>query len=242
MTATNGCKWTHEKRSLSKAAVQILKAWMFSEKHIENPYPSENEKHRLMEQTGLTKKQLTNWFTNSRKRLWQPVRNERAMGLYCKKRRLRKTTTAREDASLEDCKTFPCSPLFSCDQLQAAHVECEDRVLSPSSSSADLTHHPAAEMVVKMMMIDPSNSPATVNANRKCTNVSLGNNARMQQVPYSFAHLEVFAADPNKLDDDWCSDVGLQQFQTDCPPKNVFDVYPNDPMLMPCPSILDECG
>jgi hypothetical protein len=54
-------------------AVKTLKTWMFSPQHVQYPYPNEQEKLELMQQTGLTRKQLTNWFTNSRKRLWQPV-------------------------------------------------------------------------------------------------------------------------------------------------------------------------
>lgn len=65
-------------RCLHKASVRILKEWMFSEEHIEHPYPSETEKEELMRQTGLTRKQLTNWFTNSRKRLWQPSMKQKS--------------------------------------------------------------------------------------------------------------------------------------------------------------------
>jgi len=56
----------------AKEAILTLREWLLSDEHVDNPYPTEAEKQTLMEQTGLDKKQLTNWFTNARKRIWQP--------------------------------------------------------------------------------------------------------------------------------------------------------------------------
>ena len=56
----------------TKEAIALLKDWLLSEEHVHNPYPTETEKKELMRLTGLDKKQLTNWFTNARKRIWQP--------------------------------------------------------------------------------------------------------------------------------------------------------------------------
>ena len=56
----------------TKEAITLLKDWLLSEEHVHNPYPTETEKKELMRLTGLDKKQLTNWFTNARKRIWQP--------------------------------------------------------------------------------------------------------------------------------------------------------------------------
>jgi len=60
-------------RTLPKKSIGILRDWMFSSEHVAFPYPTEVEKEQLMKKTGLTRKRLTNWFTNSRKRLWQPI-------------------------------------------------------------------------------------------------------------------------------------------------------------------------
>jgi len=43
--------------------------------HIQNPYPTEVEKQQIIEATGIQMKQLTNWFTNNRKRFWKPKMN-----------------------------------------------------------------------------------------------------------------------------------------------------------------------
>jgi hypothetical protein len=59
--------------TLNAEAKNVLKAWMFSPEHFAHPYPSEEEKEELANEAGIEVKQLSNWFTNARKRLWQPV-------------------------------------------------------------------------------------------------------------------------------------------------------------------------
>lgn len=56
----------------SKEAIKVLKGWLFSAEHVYHPYPTDKEKEELMAKTGLSKKQLSNWFTNARKRVLQP--------------------------------------------------------------------------------------------------------------------------------------------------------------------------
>eukprot|EP00970_Alexandrium_tamarense_P015004 scaffold4566_cov103-Alexandrium_tamarense.AAC.1 len=53
---------------LPQETVDYLKAWMMSTKHINYPYPNEQEKAEIMAKTGIEPKQLTNWFVNNRKR------------------------------------------------------------------------------------------------------------------------------------------------------------------------------
>jgi Homeobox KN domain len=45
---------------------------MMSPDHVAHPYPTEQEKAKIMEDTGIELKQLTNWFVNNRKRFWKP--------------------------------------------------------------------------------------------------------------------------------------------------------------------------
>lgn len=60
-------KKTSTKRSnLPKRTVEILNNWLLN--HLHDPYPSPEEKMELLEQTGLTKVQLSNWFINVRRR------------------------------------------------------------------------------------------------------------------------------------------------------------------------------
>ena len=49
-----------------KEAAATLKAWLLSPEHINNPFPTQDEKKELMQQTGFDKTQLNNWFTNAR--------------------------------------------------------------------------------------------------------------------------------------------------------------------------------
>eukprot|EP00250_Pteridium_aquilinum_P021704 c25201_g1_i1 orf=218-1669(+) len=46
----------------------VLKSWW--QAHSKWPYPTEDEKARLVQETGLQLKQINNWFINQRKRNW----------------------------------------------------------------------------------------------------------------------------------------------------------------------------
>jgi hypothetical protein len=67
-----GANRSGKKTALSQHAVQYLKNWMLSPDHIEHPYPTEEEKAKIMKETAIDIKQLTNWFVNNRKRYWKP--------------------------------------------------------------------------------------------------------------------------------------------------------------------------
>jgi hypothetical protein len=49
-----------------RAAVKILKDWMVV--HIEHPYPTDEEKETLKQQTGLSIGQISNWMANTRRK------------------------------------------------------------------------------------------------------------------------------------------------------------------------------
>lgn len=51
--------------NFAKRSVQILKNWLNN--HIDNPYPTHKEKESLSKESGLSKRQIQNWFTNARK-------------------------------------------------------------------------------------------------------------------------------------------------------------------------------
>jgi hypothetical protein len=65
-------KTKRKSSSLPSETVEYLKAWMMSAEHIAHPYPTEQEKVKIMEDTDIELKQLTNWFVNNRKRYWKP--------------------------------------------------------------------------------------------------------------------------------------------------------------------------
>ena len=48
-----------------KKSVGILKNWLNNQ--IDNPYPTYKEKDLLSRESGLSKRQIQNWFTNARK-------------------------------------------------------------------------------------------------------------------------------------------------------------------------------
>lgn len=61
------------RRELPAGAVSTLKAWLLSPEHFTHPYPTPQDQAMLMQKTGIDKKQLKNWFTNARRRIWKPM-------------------------------------------------------------------------------------------------------------------------------------------------------------------------
>ena len=60
----------HQRRySLGVEARRVLKSWV--DDHLEDPYPTVNEKNQMAQAAGLTIKQVNDWFTNYRKRHWE---------------------------------------------------------------------------------------------------------------------------------------------------------------------------
>ena len=53
-------------RRLPPAAVKTMRKWLKA--NCRRPYPTEAEKDDLVERTGLTKKKITQWFINARRR------------------------------------------------------------------------------------------------------------------------------------------------------------------------------
>ncbi|XP_055338168.1 homeobox protein Meis1-like [Paramacrobiotus metropolitanus] len=54
-----------------KMATNCMRAWLFQ--HLQHPYPSEEQKKSLAQDTGLTILQVNNWFINARRRIVQPM-------------------------------------------------------------------------------------------------------------------------------------------------------------------------
>ncbi|KAK9700078.1 hypothetical protein RND81_08G216000 [Saponaria officinalis] len=61
-------------RGFPDKAVAVLRTWLFE--HFLHPYPSDSDKQMLAQKTGLSRSQVSNWFTNARVRLWKPMVEE----------------------------------------------------------------------------------------------------------------------------------------------------------------------
>eukprot|EP00761_Pharyngomonas_kirbyi_P004736 gb/GECH01004741.1/.p1 GENE.gb/GECH01004741.1/~~gb/GECH01004741.1/.p1 ORF type:complete len:453 (+),score=113.07 gb/GECH01004741.1/:1-1359(+) len=57
--------------NLPKTAVEKLRAWLYT--HFDHPYPTDDEKETLAQETQLTLTQVNNWFINARRRVWRPI-------------------------------------------------------------------------------------------------------------------------------------------------------------------------
>lgn len=69
---TSSVSHTKKRRgNLPKPVTAILRDWLA--KHKTHPYPTEEEKVALAQQTNLTINQISNWFINARRRILQPM-------------------------------------------------------------------------------------------------------------------------------------------------------------------------
>ncbi|CAO3567637.1 unnamed protein product [Mortierella alpina] len=77
-TNNNGNVDPNRKRrgNLPKSVTSVLKLWLVQ--NAIHPYPTEDEKMRLSEETHLSMNQISNWFINARRRILQPILVEAA--------------------------------------------------------------------------------------------------------------------------------------------------------------------
>ncbi|GAB4831853.1 hypothetical protein Ancab_005868 [Ancistrocladus abbreviatus] len=61
-------------RGFPDKAVAVLRTWLFE--NFLHPYPTDSDKQMLAQRTGLSRNQVSNWFTNARVRLWKPMVEE----------------------------------------------------------------------------------------------------------------------------------------------------------------------
>lgn len=61
-----------------KGATNVMRAWLFQ--HLSHPYPTEDQKKQLAQETGLTILQVNNWFINARRRIVQPMIDQSSRG------------------------------------------------------------------------------------------------------------------------------------------------------------------
>ena len=63
-----------KKSDFPNKARKLLKNWFIV--HAQDPYPSHEEKIRLAREGGISMKQLENWLTNTRGRIWKKMQDE----------------------------------------------------------------------------------------------------------------------------------------------------------------------
>jgi hypothetical protein len=68
----NGGPSTGKKQNFTRQQTSILKKWFIM--HADYPYLKEDNRNELARKTGLDPRQVSNWFTNVRKRIWQPIK------------------------------------------------------------------------------------------------------------------------------------------------------------------------
>ena len=123
--------------SLPSVTVEYLKAWMMSAEHIAHPYPTEQEKVEIMNDTGIELKQLTNWFVNNRKRYWKPRVEARLQQQA--QQAAQATTVQQVSVSVNTCAgAGSTTSTVGGQQQQATATTITTAVVKAASTSANL--------------------------------------------------------------------------------------------------------
>ncbi len=67
MSMSHATRMKKRRGKLPDPAIKMLKVWLFE--HSGHPYPSENEKALMINETNLSLIQINNWFSNARRRI-----------------------------------------------------------------------------------------------------------------------------------------------------------------------------
>ena len=112
---------------------------MMSAEHIAHPYPTEQEKVEIMNDTGIELKQLTNWFVNNRKRYWKPRVEARLQQQA--QQAAQATTVQQVSVSVTTCAGAGAGSTTSTvggQQQQATATTITTAVVKAASTSANL--------------------------------------------------------------------------------------------------------
>ncbi|XWS48994.1 hypothetical protein CRYUN_Cryun13aG0125400 [Craigia yunnanensis] len=85
----------------------VLKNWW--QQHSKWPYPTEDDKIKLVEETGLQLKQINNWFINQRKRNWHS-NSQSVTSLKSKRKRFMQWSSAHDLTMQNIMKTIVSQP------------------------------------------------------------------------------------------------------------------------------------
>ena len=122
-----------QRPQLKPETVAILKEWLLSPDHMDNPYPNAHESEMLMSRTGLDRTQLKHWFNNARKRILKPLLKNG--GIPSKKKKRGSTASSSDVSSRKKAKKtmalIPCST-----------TEAEEYVTELAHTSLDKQRQP----------------------------------------------------------------------------------------------------
>lgn len=116
-----------------REATQILRSWLSSNSH--HPYPSDEEKEKLAQQTGLSKAQISTWMANARRK--GNGRTPRSGGLMHRK----ETTVLKEMDPMERWKHSP-------PEHEPVPIDVIEKAVSASSIAPSARDHSAGSQHV----------------------------------------------------------------------------------------------
>jgi len=186
------------RRELPTGAVATLKAWLLSPEHFTHPYPTPQDQVMLMQKTGIDKKQLKNWFTNARRRIWKPMLKKQL-----EQGKLATTGTGGGVAVpgvIPGLMVANISGQATATQIQAPAQSMQEIQINQHRNQVYQTHPPAS-VPVPMQYHDP-NAPGSLNypvtkaiAAPSCINTTSNAQQILSKTDSHAVLMELFARD-----------------------------------------------
>ncbi|KAL4895723.1 hypothetical protein BDV59DRAFT_143528 [Aspergillus ambiguus] len=132
---------------LPPEGVKVLRTWLYQ--HREYPYPTDREKEEIAERTGLDKTQISNWFSNTRRRklIHLPHVEDTAVdnSLLSPLERWRNSPPETEAAAPSDIvRALADSTPYSGSECSTTHTNAADACSSNGSSNSFIVGAPSA--------------------------------------------------------------------------------------------------
>lgn len=192
------------RRELPPGAVSVLKQWLLSPEHFTHPYPTPQDQVMLMQKTGIDKKQLKNWFTNARRRIWKPMLKKQL-----EQGKLLDTTAVSNSALNQNSSegisnqqvesSAPVSGESQCQQRQHETWQAQQQYVEttqgnlPQSSFTFVTQYPTSQQQTDQQHISNMNPCTSIGSLPQIS--SFGSAAQMLKTDSHAVLMELFARD-----------------------------------------------
>ncbi|KAG2393685.1 hypothetical protein C9374_007216 [Naegleria lovaniensis] len=158
-----------KRKGYSKEITKVLNDWFFA--NLQNPYPSEEEKKEMVNQTTLSLLQINNWFSNKRVRYKRKMQKEGqevidggvVIDINQAFRSIKKQNKGEKKESVSDCEnTCSTAPPKRKRSTASKDSSCQAKKKRPTPLSNVFNHGKMVSVTSETLTPTPSSEPKNV--------------------------------------------------------------------------------